>query len=165
VDISARRIQRSTGCGDGIDARAMVDRLIGFPTVSRDSNPGRIESARDEPARLGVRSQLIYDVSKKKANLFATLASEPERMQTGRLVLSGYTDTVPVNGQHWTNDRLHGFAPSWPHPRSRHRRHEGPHLAIALAWAPRFLAAQERLPVHLSLSYDEQTAIFWVRAD
>ncbi len=35
-------------------------------------------------------------------------------------------------------------------------------IAIALAWAPRFLAAQERLPVHLSLTYDEETTFLGV---
>ena len=46
---------------------AMIDRLIAFPTVSRDSNLGLIEYARDELARLGVRANLIYDASRNKA--------------------------------------------------------------------------------------------------
>ena len=78
---------------------AMIDRLIAFPTVSRDSNLGLIEYARDELARLGVRANLIYDASRNKANLFATLSSEPDRIKTGGLVISGHTDTVPVDGQ------------------------------------------------------------------
>ena len=35
----------------------------------------------------------------------------------------------------------------------------GQDSSIALAWAPRFLAAQERLPIHLSLTYDEEPAL------
>ena len=61
----------------------MIDRLIGFPTVSRDSNLGLIEYARDELARLGVRANLIYDAARNKANLFATLSAEPDRIKTG----------------------------------------------------------------------------------
>src|SRR6187401_2630492 len=96
---------------------AMIDRLIGFPTVSRDSNLGLIEYARDELARQGVRSNLIYDAARNKANLFATLSADPDRIKAGGLVISGHTDTVPVDGQDWSSDpfvanhrdgRIHG---------------------------------------------------------
>ena len=55
------------------DARAMVERLIAFNTVSRDSNLGLIEWARDYLAKLGARTRLTHDATGKKANLFATL--------------------------------------------------------------------------------------------
>ena len=51
----------------------MIERLVAFPTVSRDSNLGLIEWTRDYLAGMGVKSRLTYDVSGKKANLFATL--------------------------------------------------------------------------------------------
>src|SRR4029453_6357685 len=92
---------------------AMIDRLIGFPPVSRHSNLGFIEYARDELARLGVRSNLIYDAARQKANLFATLSTEPDRPTQGGLVISGHTDTVPVDGQDWSTDPFvahHSFA-------------------------------------------------------
>ncbi|MEO8187537.1 MAG: M20/M25/M40 family metallo-hydrolase, partial [Burkholderiaceae bacterium] len=141
---------------------AMIDRLIGFPTVSRDSNLGLIEFARDELARLGVRSNLIYDAARSKANLFAILSAEPDRLKTGGLVISGHTDTVPVDGQDWSSDpfvanhrdgRIHG----------RGSADMKGFIAIALASVPKFLAAQERLPLHLSLTYDEETTFFGVR--
>ncbi len=144
------------------DALAMIDRLIAMPTVSRDSNLGLIEYARDHLASLGVRSQLIYDASAKKANLFATLADEPDRLKTGGLVLSGHTDTVPVDGQDWSSDpfvathrdgRIHG----------RGSADMKGFIAIALAWAPRFLAAQRTMPIHLALTYDEETTFLGVR--
>jgi acetylornithine deacetylase len=144
------------------EALAMIDRLIAFPTVSRDSNLGLIEWARDELARLGVRSNLIYDTSGTKANLFATLSAEPDRVKAGGLVLSGHTDTVPVDGQDWSSDpfrashrdgRIHG----------RGSADMKGFIAIALAWAPRFLAAQDRLPLHLSLTYDEETTFLGVK--
>ena len=143
-------------------ALEMIDRLIGFPTVSRDSNLGLIEFARDYLARLGVKSHLVYDAGRGKANLFATLAGDPDRVKTGGLVLSGHTDTVPIDGQDWTSDpfvathrdgRIHG----------RGTADMKGFIAIALAWAPRFLAAQDRLPLHLSLTYDEETTFLGVR--
>ena len=141
---------------------AMIDRLIAFPTVSRDSNLGLIEYARDELARLGVRANLIYDAARNKANLFATLSAEPDRIKSGGLVISGHTDTVPVDGQEWSSDpfvadhrdrRIHG----------RGTADMKGFIAIALAAVPKFLAAQERLPLHLSLTYDEETTFFGVR--
>ena len=144
------------------EALAMIDRLIAFPTVSRDSNLGLIEFVRDELKRLGIRSHLVYDAGGRKANLFATLSSEPDRLKTGGLVLSGHTDTVPVDGQDWSSDpftashrngRIHG----------RGTADMKGFIAIALAWAPRFLAAQDRLPLHLSLTYDEETTFLGVK--
>ena len=145
---------------------AMIDRLIGFPTVSRDSNLGLIEYARDELARLGVRSNLIYDSARNKANLFATLSAEPDRIKTGGLVISGHTDTVPVDGQDWSSDPFvadHSFASGQGRIHGRGTADMKGFIAIALAAVPKFLAAQERLPLHLSLTYDEETTFFGVR--
>ena len=79
---------------------AMVERLIAFETVSRDSNLGLIEWTRDYLAGIGATSRLTYDATGKKANLFATLG---EGSRPG-LVLSGHTDVVPVEGQAWDTD-------------------------------------------------------------
>jgi acetylornithine deacetylase len=140
-------------------ALEMIDRLIAFPTVSRDSNLGLIEYARDYLAGLGVKSHLIYDASKKKANLFATLGDEVKR---GGIVLSGHTDTVPVDGQDWASD------PFQPHHADGRIYGRGSadmkgFIAIALAWVPRFLAAQLHTPLHLALTYDEETTFLGVR--
>jgi acetylornithine deacetylase len=140
----------------------MIDRLIAFPTVSRDSNLGLIEYARDYLLRLGVEPHLVYDAREQKANLFCTLADDPARAQTAGIILSGHTDTVPIDGQDWASDpfrathrdgRIHG----------RGTADMKGFIAIALAWAPRFLAAQQTMPIHLSLTYDEETTFFGVR--
>ena len=148
------------------DALAMIDRLIGIPTVSRDSNLGVIELARDHLARLGLRPHLVYDRREKKANLFCTLADDAAASKRGRnsggIVLSGHSDTVPVDGQDWTSDpftadhrdgRIHG----------RGSADMKGFIAIALAWAERFVAAQDRLPIHLAITYDEETTFIGVR--
>ncbi len=139
-----------------------IDRLIGFPTVSRDSNLGLIECARDYLSSLGVKPSLVYDRHEKKANLFVTLADDTARVKSGGLVLSGHTDTVPVDGQEWASDpfkarhagdRIHG----------RGSADMKGFIAIALAWAPRFIAAQDKAPIHLALTYDEETTFLGVR--
>src|ERR1700722_5492528 len=81
-------------------ARAMVERLIAFQTVSRDSNLGLIEWVRDYLTKLGAATRLTYDASRRKANLFATLGDSGKP----GLILSGHTDVVPVDGQSWDTD-------------------------------------------------------------
>ncbi len=143
------------------EALAMIDRLIAIPTVSRDSNLGLIEVARDHLAALGVKPRLVYDAGRRKANLFCSLADEPQRVRSAGIVLSGHTDTVPVDGQEWASDpfkadhrggRIHG----------RGSADMKGFIAIALAWAPKFLAAQHTIPVHLSLTFDEETTFLGV---
>ena len=138
---------------------AMIERLIAFPTVSRDSNLGLIEWTRDYLAGLGVNSRLTYDASGKKANLFATLGggSRPG------LVLSGHTDVVPVEGQAWdtdpfkatvVGDKLYG----------RGSADMKSYIATALVMAPRFLASNADAPLHIALSYDEEVGCIGVRS-
>jgi acetylornithine deacetylase len=143
-------------------ALEMIDRLIAMPTVSRDSNLGLIEFARDHLRQLGIQSHLVYDASGGKANLFATLADDPDRVKNAGIVLSGHTDTVPVDGQDWASDpfrahhadgRIHG----------RGTADMKGFIAIALVWAPRFLEAQQSMPIHLALTYDEETTFLGVR--
>ena len=88
---------RNSNTQPSAELLAMIERLIAFPTVSRDSNLGLIEWTRDYLAGMGVKSRLTYDAAGKKANLFATLG---EGSRPG-LVLSGHTDVVPVDGQAW----------------------------------------------------------------
>ena len=80
--------------------RSIIDRLIAFNTVSRDSNLGLIEWARDYLHRHGATTRLTHDASGKKANLFATLGDSNKP----GLILSGHTDVVPVEGQDWDTD-------------------------------------------------------------
>ena len=143
-------------------ALEMIDRLIEIPTVSRDSNLGLIELARDHLSALGLKPHLVYDSTQKKANLFCTLADDAAAAKTRGIVLSGHSDVVPVDGQDWATDpfkaahrdgRIHG----------RGTADMKGFIAIALAWAPRLLAAQSRLPVHLALTFDEETSFLGVR--
>ncbi|MDB5938604.1 MAG: acetylornithine deacetylase / acetylornithine deacetylase ArgE, Metallo peptidase family [Polaromonas sp.] len=141
------------------ELRAMIDRLIAFPTVSRDSNLGLIEWTRDHLAGMGVKSRLTYDATGKKANLFATLG---EGSRPG-LVLSGHTDVVPVDGQAWDTDPFKAtvvgdklFGRGVADMKS--------YIASALVMAPRFLAANADAPLHLALSYDEEVGCIGVRS-
>ena len=138
---------------------AMIERLIAFPTVSKDSNLGLIEWTRDYLAGLGATSRLTYDATGKKANLFATLG---EGSRPG-LVLSGHTDVVPVEGQAWdtdpfkatvVGDKLYG----------RGSADMKGYIATALVMAPKFLARNADAPLHFAFSYDEEVGCLGVRS-
>lgn len=135
-------------------SRAFIDRLIGFPTVSADSNLDLIDYARTYLESWGAEIRLTRDASGKKANLFATLPGSSSGMNGG-LVLSGHTDVVPVVGQAWTSDpfkvvekngRLYG----------RGTCDMKSFCAISLAMVPEIVAKKLPYPVHLAFSYDEE---------
>ena len=135
----------------------MIRRLIGFPTVSRDSNLSLIEYVRDYLASLGAESRLTYNDERSKANLFSTLGP---RGVPG-VMLSGHTDVVPVDGQAWDSDpfeliekegRLYGRGTS----------DMKSFVAIALALAPEFVERGLRTPLHFAFSYDEEVGCIGV---
>ena len=129
----------------------IAEKLIGFDTVSRNSNLELIEWVREYLTASDVNSTLIFDESGKKANLFATIgpAGVPG------IVLSGHTDVVPVDGQDWSSDpfvleerdgRLFG----------RGACDMKSFIAAVLAAVPAFARADLHTPIHLAFSYDEE---------
>jgi acetylornithine deacetylase len=140
----------------------MIERLIGFKTVSRDSNLGLIEWVRDYLHGVGATTRLTHDAAGKKANLFATLG---ESKKPG-LILSGHTDVVPVEGQNWDTDPFVAVERDGKLYARGSADMKG-FLGIALAQAPKFATAlnDNRLdaPLHYSLSYDEEVGCIGVR--
>ncbi|KXU85486.1 acetylornithine deacetylase [Paraburkholderia monticola] len=139
-------------------SRTLLDRLIGFATVSRDSNLELIAFVQHYLAELGVESELFHNAERTKANLFATIGPR----ERGGIVLSGHTDVVPVDGQPWTVDpfrltekdgRLYG----------RGTADMKGYLASVLAAVPVFLERKLEVPVHLAFSYDEEVGCLGVR--
>ncbi|MBT6274962.1 MAG: acetylornithine deacetylase [Chromatiales bacterium] len=129
----------------------MIKRLVGHPTVSRDSNMFLIEDVQSYLAALGIDSKLVPNEEGNKANLYATVGPQVE----GGVVLSGHTDVVPVDGQPWDSDpftiverdgRLYG----------RGTCDMKSFFAIALALVPQMQEAGLKRPIHFALSYDEE---------
>ena len=140
----------------------MIERLIGFRTVSRDSNLGLIEWVRDYLKGVGASTRLTHDATGKKANLFATLG---ELGKPG-LILSGHTDVVPVDGQNWDTDPFVATEKDGKLYARGSADMKG-FIGVILAQAPNFVAAlnANRLdaPVHYALSYDEEVGCLGVR--
>jgi acetylornithine deacetylase len=143
-------------------SRAMIERLISFNTVSRDSNLGLIEWVRDYLQGLGAKTRLTQDATGKKANLFATLGDS----KNPGLILSGHTDVVPVDGQDWNTDPFVATERDGKLFARGSADMKG-FIGIALTQAPRFVAAlnESRLdaPLHYALSYDEEVGCLGVR--
>ena len=85
-----------------LSSREMLARLVAFPSVSTCSNLDIIHFCRDWLQSHGVESRLVLSPEGDKANLYATIGPAGRR----RVVLSGHTDVVPVEGQAWTSDPL-----------------------------------------------------------
>ena len=81
-------------------ARSLMDKLVSFPTVSRDSNLPLVNWVQDYLESQGIKSHRKYDETGDKAALFAHVGPD----QAGGVVLSGHTDVVPVDGQSWDSD-------------------------------------------------------------
>lgn len=135
-----------------IDAKRILKDLIGFPTVSADSNLAMIDYMADHLEACGARVEVFHDPTGQKANLFATLGPDVD----GGLVLSGHSDVVPVTDQDWTSDpfemverdgRLYG----------RGTCDMKGFIAATLAMAPQFAQTQRTSPIHFAFTYDEET--------
>ena len=143
-------------------SRSMIEQLIAFKTVSRDSNLGLIEWARDYLRELGANTRLTYDPTGKKANLFATLGD----LTKPGLMLSGHTDVVPVDGQDWNTDPFVATEQDGKLYARGSADMKG-FIGIILAKAPLFVSALNAnrwdTPLHYSLSYDEEIGCIGVR--
>jgi acetylornithine deacetylase len=77
-----------------------MEKLISFPTVSRDSNIPLVDWVADYLAGHGIESHRYIDPNQPKHAIFAHVGPWEE----GAMVLSGHTDVVPVDGQPWDTD-------------------------------------------------------------
>lgn len=83
-----------------LSPRQILDHLVAFPTVSRDSNLPLIDWVESYLASHGIRAGRHWNEDGRKAALFAHVGP----MVEGGVILSGHTDVVPVDGQTWASD-------------------------------------------------------------
>ena len=82
------------------DLLRLLTDLVAFDTTSRRSNLELIDYVQHYLRRYGVDSELIFDETRSKANLYATIGTT----DSPGVMLSGHTDVVPVDGQDWHTD-------------------------------------------------------------
>ena len=86
---------------DAPSAREILDRLVSFPTVSRDTNVPLIDWVEDYLVGIGVRAyRHVKTDEPTKHAIFCQVGPDAP----GGIVLSGHTDVVPVDGQDWSSD-------------------------------------------------------------
>ena len=84
-----------------LSAREIMTALVGFPTVSRDTNLPLIDWVEGYLTDLGITAHRMPKAGDpSKAAIFCSVGPNVE----GGIVLSGHTDVVPVDGQPWTSD-------------------------------------------------------------
>ncbi len=141
-----------------LSAAEILARLVSFDTTSRRSNLALIEWIEAYLDGFGIGHERVYDATGQKANLWATIGPA----NRGGYVLSGHTDTVPVDGQDWSSDpfalierdgRLYG----------RGACDMKGFLACCLAALPDMVALPLATPIHLAFSYDEEVGCVGVR--
>ena len=131
--------------------REMLEKLVGFDTVSAKSNLALVQFAKDYLEGHGARVHLMPDETGEKAALLANIGPEVP----GGMVLSGHTDVVPVEGQAWSSDpfsvverdgRLYG----------RGTCDMKGFDALALCAAAEAAGAGLKRPLQIAFSFDEE---------
>jgi acetylornithine deacetylase len=134
-----------------LTAQEMLAKLVSFDTTSAKTNLELIHWVRDYLEGFGVRSELIYDATKNKANLHAVAGPE----EKPGVVLSGHTDVVPVEGQAWDSDPF-SLKENEGLLYGRGTCDMKAFIAVALSKVPAMTDGRLKTPVHFALSYDEE---------
>jgi acetylornithine deacetylase len=139
-------------------ALAILEALVGFDTVSRNSNLALIGWVEGYLAHHGITSRLFPDETGLKAALFASIGPA----DTPGYVLSGHTDVVPVDGQSWHSDPF-SLRVADGRAYGRGAADMKGFIACCLALVPDMIAADLARPLHLAFSYDEEIGCVGVR--
>ena len=142
-----------------LPAREILASLVGFPTVSRDSNLPLIDWVERYLAAHGIISTRVPSPCGSKAHLYAQVGPAV----SGGVILSGHSDVVPVDGQDWSSDpwvlterdgRLYG----------RGACDMKGFVALAIAAMVEARDRPLKRPLQLALSYDEEVGCMAVAA-
>jgi acetylornithine deacetylase len=143
--------------GQRLTPLEMLAKLVSFDTVSSKSNLPLIAFVEEYLQGWNVPYVRVPNEAGDKAAIYATVGPQDR----GGVVLSGHTDVVPVVGQAWTSDP---FTLRVENGRAYGRGAVDMKAfdALALAMVPEFQAANLKTPIHIMLSYDEETTCLGV---
>ena len=137
----------------------LLSKLIAFDSTSCNSNLDLIHFIANHLDEHNIQSELVFDSTGKKANLFATVGG-PQDLPG--LVLSGHTDVVPVTDQNWTKPPFELTA----HDNLLYGRGTSDmkgFIAVCLALTPIIQQSKLKMPIHFAFSYDEEVGCIGVR--
>jgi acetylornithine deacetylase len=141
-----------------IKSIAYLEKLIAFPTVSRDGNLDLIAYVQNVLKGFGVSSELVHNEEKTKANLWATIGPP----NISGVALSAHTDVVPVVGQAWTSDPF-SLTHRDGNLYGRGSADMKGFIACCLTMAEDAAQRKLKTPIHLAFSYDEEIGCIGVR--
>lgn len=129
----------------------ILKELVGFASVSANSNLDIIAYIEQRLAPLGIVSRRIPDRTGQKASLLATIGPADR----AGVVLSAHTDVVPANEPSWASPP---FAASIRDGRlyGRGACDMKGFIAAILAQLPALRDGAVETPIHLAFSYDEE---------
>jgi acetylornithine deacetylase len=131
----------------------MLRRLVAFDTTSRNSNLQLIGFVRDYLDAQGVPYRVSTDAAGQKANIHAIIGPQ----SAGGVALSGHVDTVPVDGQAWSSDPF-ALRSDAGLLYARGACDMKGFVASCLAAVPDFRAMKLQRPLHLFITFDEETS-------
>ena len=134
-----------------LTALQLMEKLISFPTVSRESNLALVDFVADYLDTHGVQSTRVPNADGTKASLYAHVGPQV----AGGVVLSGHTDVVPVDGQAWDTDPFTVTLKGDKYFGRGTCDMKG-FDALALWAVPLALKAGIKRPLQIALSYDEE---------
>lgn len=143
--------------GERLTPLELLERLVAFDTESSRSNVALIDFVAGYLDGWGVPFVRVPNAAGDKEALFATLGPKID----GGVVLSGHTDVVPVTGQAWTTDPF-TLRVADGRAYGRGAVDMKGFDALALALVPEALATDLKRPIHILLSYDEETTCLGV---
>lgn len=134
-----------------LDLLDLERRLIGFDTVSRNSNLAMAEFLLHTLKQLGMTAELITSPAGTHADVFGTLGP----LDRGGLMLAGHMDVVPVEGQAWDSDpfRLTERGGKFY---GRGTADMKSFIAQAILAAEAVRHRKLAVPLHLAFTYDEE---------
>jgi acetylornithine deacetylase len=129
----------------------ILEKLVGFPTISSRSNLDIVHFIEELLSRFGISSRRIGDASGSKASILATIGPHDR----SGVILSAHTDVVPTDGQDWTSPP---FTATTRGGRvfGRGTTDMKGFLAAVLGEVENFKRSSKETPVHLAFSYDEE---------
>ena len=131
---------------------ALLARLVGFDTTSRNPNLDLIGFVCAWLDRHGVPYRVSTDPSGQKANIHAIIGPQV----AGGIALSGHVDTVPIDGQAWSADPF-TLREADGRLYARGAADMKGFVAACLAAVPELVARKLVRPIHLFITHDEET--------
>ena len=140
------------------DTLTILERLCEFDTTSHNSNLECIEYCRQLLTSAGFDVTILPNADGSKANLHAAIGPK----ERSALVLAGHTDVVPIEGQNWLSNPFK-LTQKDGKLFARGAVDMKGFLAVALSLATTLDVQAFGRPLHLVLTYDEETGCFGAR--